>query len=138
MIKTIDMQVMRYINLFAKVSKISSKHCFIYNNAIIFVVPASKVSQAIGENGKNIKKMSEILEKKVKVVLLPKGIEDAEKFITTIIYPLEIKNIEIQDGYLIINAGMQSKAMLIGRNKVRLKEMRKIINNYFGKELRIV
>ena len=138
MIKTIDMQVMRYINLFAKVSKISSKHCFIYNNAIIFVVPASKVSQAIGENGKNIKKMSEILDKKVKVVLLPKGIEDAEKFITTIIYPIEIKNIEIQDGYLIINAGMQSKAMLIGRNKRRLKEMRKIINNYFGKELRIV
>ena len=138
MIKTIDMQIMRYINLFAKVSKISSKHCFIYNNTIIFVVPASKVSQAIGENGKNIKKMSEILEKKVKVVLLPKGIEDAEKFITTIIYPLEIKNIEIQDDYLIINAGMQSKAMLIGRNKRRLKEMRKIINNYFGKELRIV
>ena len=138
MIKTIDMQVMRYINLFAKVSKISSKHCFIYNNTIIFVVPASKVSQAIGENGKNIKKMSEILDKKVKVVLLPKGIEDAEKFITTIIYPIEIKNIEIQDGYLIINAGMQSKAMLIGRNKRRLEEMRKIIKNYFGKELRIV
>ena len=82
--------------------------------------------------------MSEILDKKVKVVLLPKGIEDAEKFITTIIYPIEIKNIEIQDGYLVINAGMQSKAMLIGRNKRRLKEMRKIINNYFGKELRIV
>ena len=138
MIKTIDMQVMRYINLFAKVSKISSKHCFIYNNTIIFVVPASKVSQAIGENGKNIKKMSEILEKKVKVGLLPKGIEDAEKFITTIIYPIEIKSIEIQDGYLIINAGMQSKAMLIGRNKRRLEEMRKIIKNYFGKELRIV
>ena len=138
MIKTIDMQVMRYINLFTKISKIAPKHCFVYNNAIIFVVPAVKVSQAIGDKGKNIKKMSEILGKKTKVVLEPIGVEDAEKFITTIIYPAEIKNIEIQDNYLIINAGSQSKAILIGRNKVRLEEMRKIIKNYFGKELKIV
>lgn len=138
MIKTIDMQVMRYINLFTKLSKIAPKHCFTYNNAIVFVVPSEKVSQAIGDNGKNIKKMTEIIGKKVKVVLRPEGLEDAEKFITTIIYPAEIKNIEIQDNYLIINAGPQSKAILIGRNKVRYEEMKKIIKNYFGKELKIV
>jgi NusA-like KH domain protein len=130
MIKTIDMQVMRYINLFEKISRISPKHCFVYNNAVIFVVPESKVSQAIGENGKNIKKMSEIIEKKVKVVLIPNGIEDAEKFVSTIIYPAQLKNI--------INAGSQNKAILIGRNKSRFEEMRKIIKNYFGKELKIV
>ena len=138
MIKTIDMKVMRYINLFRKISKIPPKHCFIYNNAIIFVVPEDQVSRAIGDNGKNIKKISEILEKKAKVVLLPKGIEDAEKFISTIIYPAQMKNIEIKDNYLIINAGSQNKAMLIGRNKVRLEEMKKIVKNYFGKELKIV
>jgi len=138
MIKTIDMQVMRYINLFSKVSKISPKHCFVYNNSVIFVVPEDKVSQAIGENGKNIKKVSEILEKKVKVDLKPEGLGDAEKFISTIIYPTQMKNIEIQDGYLIINAGSQNKAMLIGRNKTRFEEMKRIIKNYFGKELKII
>ena len=138
MIKTIDMQVMRYINLFAKISKISPKHCFTYNNTIIFVVPESKVSQAIGDNGKNIKKMGEIIGKKVKVVLQPKGLEDAEKFISTIIYPAQMKNIEIDGSILIVNAGPQNKAMLIGRNKVRLEEMKKIVKNYFGKDLKIV
>jgi len=138
MIKTIDMKVMRYINLFSKVSRISPKHCFIYNNVVIFVVPEGKVSQAIGDNGKNIKKMGEIIERKVKVVLQPNGVEDAEKFISTIIYPAELKNVEIDNGFLVINAGQQNKAMLIGRNKVRLEEMKKIIKNYFGKELKIV
>ena len=138
MIKTIDMQVMRYINLFSRISHISPKHCFLYNNSVVFVVPEDKVSQAIGEKGKNIKKMSEILEKKIKVVLLPKGIEDAEKFVSTIIYPTQMKNIEIKEGYLIINAGQQNKAMLIGRNKTRYEEMKRIIKNYFGKELKIV
>lgn len=137
MIKTIDMQIMRYINLFEKITKISPKHCFIYNNTIIFVVPESKVSQAIGESGKNIKKIGEILDKKIKVVLTPNGIGDAEKFISTIIYPAQMKNIEISGNNLIINAGAQNKAILIGRNKIRFEEMKKIIKNYFGKELKI-
>jgi NusA-like KH domain protein len=138
MIKTIDMQVMRYINLFSRISDITPKHCFVYNSTIIFVVPEVKLSKAIGENGRNIKKMSEIIDKKVKVVLMPMGVKDAEKFISTIIYPAQLKSIEIKDNQLIINAGSQNKAMLIGRNKVRLDEMRKIVKDYFGKELRIV
>ncbi len=138
MIKTIDMKVMRYINLFAKVSRVSPKHCLNYNNAVIFVVPGSKVSEAIGDNGKNIKKMSEIIGKKVKVVMEPKDISDAEKFISTIIYPVEMNGVEVENDMLIINAGPQSKAMLIGRNKVRLEEMKKIVKEYFGKELKIV
>ena len=132
------MQVMRYINLFARVSRIAPKHCFIYNSTIVFVVPEDKVSQAIGENGKNIRKMSEIIQRKVRVVLMPNGVEDAEKFISTVVYPTQIKNIELEGNNLIINAGNQSKAMLIGRNRTRFDEMRRIVKNYFGKELKII
>ncbi|MBI2628671.1 KH domain-containing protein [Candidatus Pacearchaeota archaeon] len=138
MIKTIDMRVMRYINLFSRISGITPKHCFIYNYTIIFSVPENKLAMAIGDNGKNIKKIGEILNRKVKVVLVPKDIGDAEKFISTIIYPAQIKNVEINGNQLIINAGQQNKAMLIGRNKSRLEEIRKIIKDYFGKEVRII
>ncbi|HRZ85417.1 MAG TPA: KH domain-containing protein [Candidatus Paceibacterota bacterium] len=138
MIKTIDMQIMRYINLFSRISNISPKHCFIYNSNVIFVVPESKLSKAIGENGKNIRKISTILNKKIKVVPAPKGVEDAEEFISTIIYPNQMRGIEIEDKTLIINAGQQNKAMLIGRNKARLDEMKKIVKDYFDKEIKIV
>lgn len=138
MIKTIDMQVMRYINLFSRISGISPKHCFVYNATVIFVVPGQKLSKAIGENGWNIKKMSEILNKKVKVVPMPSGIGDAEKFISAIIYPAQMKSVELKENFLVINAGQQNKAILIGRNKARMEEMRRIIKDYFGKELRIV
>lgn len=136
--KTIDMQVMRYINLFSRISGVEPKHCFIYNFTVIVVVPQASLSKAIGEDGKNIRTMSEIINKKVKVAIAPKGIHDAEKFISTIIYPIQMKSVEIRDNYLIINAGTQNKAMLIGRNKTRLDEMRKIVKDYFGKELKIV
>lgn len=136
--KTIDMQHMRYINLFSQISRIRPNHCFVYNGQIIFVVPESKVSKAIGDNGKNIKKMSEVLNKKVKVVMIPEGVKDAEKFISTIIYPAQLKSVEIKDNVLIINAGQQNKAMLIGRNRARLDEMKVIIKSYFGKEVKVV
>ncbi|MEK6891150.1 MAG: KH domain-containing protein [Nanoarchaeota archaeon] len=138
MIKTIDMQVMRYINLFSRISNVNPKHCFIYNNFIVFVVEESKVNKSIGDNGKNIKRLSEILQKKIKVVAVPNGVSDAEKFISTIVYPAQIKSIELNNNYLIINSSPQNKAMLIGRNKKRLDEIKRIVKDYFGKEAKIM
>ncbi|MEM4625195.1 MAG: KH domain-containing protein [Candidatus Pacearchaeota archaeon] len=137
MIKTIDMKLMRYLNLFSKISKVTPKHCFVYNNILIFTVNEKNLSKAIGENGENIKKISEILNKKVRVVMIPKSLGDAEKFISTIIYPIQIKSVEIDGQFLIINSGQQNKALLIGRNKQRFKEMRKIVKDYFDKDLKI-
>ena len=131
------MQVMRYINLFARISRVSPRHCFMYNDTIIFSVPKQKVHQAIGDNSNNLKKMSEVIRKKIKVVGIPDGLKDAENFIGTIVSPAQIQNIEIDDSFLIINSAPQNRALLIGRNKRRFEEMRKIVKNYFGKELRI-
>jgi transcription termination/antitermination protein NusA len=138
MIKTIDMQVLRYINLFNKVSNVSPKHCFVYNTALIFTVPKNQVQKAIGDDSRNLKKVNEIIGKKIKVVAIPRDIRDAESFIKVIISPVEINNVEVEGNVLIINAGSQSKAMLIGRNKKRLDEMKKIVKEYFGKELKII
>lgn len=138
MIKTIDMKLMRYINLFARISKVTPLHCFIYNFAIILIVPKQRFHAAIGRNYENLRRTSEIIGKKIKVVACPSGVKDAERFISTIIYPVELKSVEMDGNYLIINADQQSKAILIGRNKQRLEEMKKIVKEYFDKELKIV
>lgn len=142
MARTLDMQFIRYLNLFEKITKIRTQHCFLYNLTIIFVVPKHIMAKAIGEQGKNVKKLSEILRKKVKVIASPeadgKTKEDIEEFILAIIHPLKFKNLEVEGSKLTINAGRQSKAALIGRNKVRLHEMEDILDSYFGiKELRV-
>ena len=85
MIKTIDMKHMRYINLFEKVSGVHPKHCFVYNSAIVFVVPKNMLAKVIRDSGRDIKEMSEILGRKIKVAILPNGLEDAEEFISEII-----------------------------------------------------
>lgn len=135
---TISMQDMRHLNLFRNITKISTRFCFPYNDAIVFCVPKPLVSRAIGENGKNSKELSKILDKKIKIISAPEGIKDAKPFIQSIVNPVEFKDLEVNNDEIIIHAGSKSKAALIGREKRRLLEMRRIARDFFGKEVRIV
>jgi len=132
------MQDMRYLNLFGKISRVNTRFCFKYNETIIFCVPKKLVSKAIGKNGENVKHMSEILRKKIKIITKPQGIQDVKSFIEDIISPVKFRDIEVKENEIIITAGSQSKAALIGRNKRRFLEMQKIVKDFFGREFRIV
>jgi len=132
------MQHMRYLNLFSKITRISTIYCFNYNEALVFCVPKKLISRALGENAKNAKQMSQILGKRIKVIGTPEGIKDVKVFISSIVSPVTFKDLEITPTEIILTAGSQSKAALIGRNKRRLLEMQKIIRDFFKKEFRIV
>lgn len=134
MANVIDMQLMRYINLFSRTTKVSTTKVFYYNNQILFAVPKSKVSLAIGRGASNIKKMSEILRKKIRVITMPAvdDVEGIKKFVTDVVAPIEISGVEMKGGSIIVNGGRQSKAALIGRNRVREKELSEVLKGFFG------
>lgn len=138
MAKTISMQDMRHLNLFEKITHVRTTHSFKYNNTIMFGVPKIFVLQSIGRQSENLKKIGSILRSRVKVIPLPKGEEDIGSFIKKIIEPVSFKEIEVKDDEVIVTAGSQHKAALIGRNKRRLLEMQKIIREFFGKEFKIL
>ena len=132
MVKTLDMQFIRYANLFNKVTRIRTTHCFQYNNMIVFAVPRKFVGMAIGPDNSNLKRLSEIIKKKIKIVAVPNGKEDIENFVSVIVSPVKFKAIEVKDDVATISAAIQSRASLIGRNKTRLNEMQNILGQYFG------
>ncbi len=132
MAQVIDMQLMRYINLFGKISHVSTTNCFIYNNNIIFAVPAALVSKAIGNRGENMKKFGNAFGKRVKVIAMPFGRGGMEKFVEEIVSPVTFNKIEIKDEVVIVNAGRQSKAALIGRGRIREQELGEILKRVFG------
>lgn len=134
MAKTIDMQFMRYINLFEKFSGVSTTDCFIYNNILFFAVPRAKISKALGNNGHNIKNLSEVLRRRIKIIEMPIGEKGVTKFIKDLVEPIEVNNIEVNGNEVIISAAMQGRAMLIGRDRVREKELLEILNKSFGVE----
>jgi len=138
MVNTLDMQGIRHLNLFGRITRVPTKFCFSYNNFLIFCVPKQLISKAVGENGGNVKKISSVLRKKIKIIPSPRGLGDVKFFIQKIVEPIEFNNVEIQGNEIIISANRQSKASLIGRDKRRLIELQKIIKDFFSKDVRIV
>ena len=136
MAREIDMQVMRYLNLFSKVTRVSTMNCFVYNNQILFAVPKSKVSYAIGKDAANVKRLRDILRKKIKVVAMPEEKDRASisKFVEDVVAPVEFTKIDYKEGSVTLTAGRQSKAALIGRNRTREKELSDILKDLFGVE----
>ena len=128
------MQLMRYINLFARTTKVQTTKVFVYNNQVIFAVPKSKVSIAIGKGAINVKKLNDILRKKIKVVAMPSVDDDkgVGNFVGDVVAPVEFNKIEIKRDSAVITAGRESKAALIGRGRQREKELASVLKNFFG------
>lgn len=134
---TINMQDMRYLNIFNKVTKIHSDSCFFYNNTLFFCVPKRFLFKAIGENNSNLKKINEFVGKRVKVVPTPKDVSHAKDFIKVLVNPIEINDIEVNNSEIIVNAG-KDKSMLFGRDKKKFFELQKILKSFFSRDLKIV
>jgi len=137
MVNTIDMQDLRYLNLFNKVTRVNTKYCFEYNNTIYFCVPKNLIRKAIGEDARNIRRISETIRKRVKIVPIPRDISDAKFFIEAVVSPVQIKEMEINENEIIVGGNVQTKASLIGRNKRRLLEMQEIVRDFFKREFKV-
>lgn len=134
----LDLQMIRYINLLDNASRVKTTKCFVYNNTIFFAVPKQLMSKAIGPNAVNVRNIQDKLDKKVKIISEAQSVDDAEKFISDIIAPVRFVSLEIIDKVITINAGSQSKAAMIGRNRRREAELQQIVKDTFGMDLKII
>ncbi len=135
----LDLQTIRYINLLDNTSRVKTRKCFVYNNAIIFAVSGPMILKAIGPNARNIRFIQEKLGKRIRVIKEASGVEDAERFVRDIVSPVNFKCLEIKDNLFVLSAGgIQSKAALIGRNKRRFDELRQVMKDTFNMDLKIV
>ena len=140
-ITKLNMNLIQFLNVFEKVTKVRTRLCFTYGPTIIFLVDKDKISQAIGKEGINVKKINKKINKKIKIVLVPESINDFKSFIEAVIFPVKIKKIVLDEKNtrITIMAGPQAKAALIGRDKVRFNELKEIIKRQLGiKKLRII
>lgn len=131
MATVIDMQQMRYINLFSKISGVEPSSSFMYNGQLFFLVPSSAVSKAIGKDAANVKKIGNIVCKKIRIVATPKKGDDKQiiNFVQSLIEPVEVGKIEVVSSNVEISATRMVKAGLIGRNRIKEKQLIKILKD---------
>ena len=133
----LNRDLIQYIGLFEKITRTRVKNCFFQGECLVFVVELGQKSKAIGKSAVNVKKISNLINKRVKIV---EHNSDPVKFINGYIYPIEAETVKNDNGGIEIKVkSMKDKGLLIGRNGKNLDDLKSVVDYYFKiKNIRIV
>lgn len=118
---------MKLMTLFESTTGAKVKDC-IANERLVFVIEENEMGRAIGKNGANIKRMENLLKKKIKLIEFS---SDITQFVKNIIYPVDA-GITNEDNVIKIHGKDSSmRAMLIGRERQNINHVSGIVKRYF-------
>ena len=127
---------MKLMSLFEAVTGAKVKDC-IANDKIVFIIEENEMGKAIGKNGANIKRVENMLKKKIRLVEFS---NDVLQFVKNLIYPLQGLDIKHDNGVITIyGKDTGTRAMLIGRERQNINKLIDIVKRYFDvKGIKIV
>ena len=127
----LDNDLIQKINFFEKLTKAKVKDVFRFDSLWI-IVGFGELRKAVGKKGANIKKFSELVNEKVKIIEFNK---EPTMFLRNILMPLKLEKIQMNDGKIEIETDRKTKGLLMGKNQKNLKDYSKVFNKYFKYEL---
>jgi len=132
-----DMQLMQSMNLFEKLTHAKVKDCIVSDELITFIVAPGDAFKAIGKGGSNVKRISNVFKKKIKIVEFS---DDKLQFIKNFIMPLKAAEITEEEGVVLIKAvDHQTRGYIIGRGASSLNLLKEVAGRYFKfKDIKVV
>ncbi len=112
------------INLFETLTGAKVKDCLQEDGKLVFLVEEGNVKRALGKEGSNVKRISKILKKDIKIVAFS---TDVCRFVGNLIYPNKADEIIQEDK--IVNIKVDDiivKGRIFGRSRENLKKINSI------------
>ncbi len=124
-----DLKTIQFINLFESITHAGVKNCFPYNEMLVFIVDENQGAKAVGPKGKNVKRLNDLMKKKIKVVEYS---SEPVKFIKGFISPIVAEEIIVDENVMNIKvSSMRDRGVLIGRESKNLNMLRELVKKYF-------
>jgi len=125
---------MQYISLFESLTAAKVKDCIV-NEQILFIVNENDMGKAIGKQGSNVKRIENMMKKRIRLVEFN---NDIVQFVQNLIYPINAKEIKEEAGIVNIYCNdIKSKGMLIGRDRHNIKFTNSVVKRFFNNEVRV-
>lgn len=133
-----DTSLIKIMNSFDRITRAKLKDCIFEEDKIIFIVESGELGKALGKNAANVKRLAELLRKKIKLVEFN---ENMLQMIKNFIHPLKVDNIYEEEGIVVLESqDTKVKGLLIGRAAQNLRKLEEYIKRYFSnlKEIKVV
>ena len=134
----LDSEILRLMNYFKDITRVSCRDCFEFNNIIVFVTNANEAGLAIGREGVNKQLLEKKLHKRVKIF---GAAESPEGLVKNFMLPVVPENVSLsEDGSVVNIKFVQSKErrILLSQNLERLKLLKTAMARYFPKIMNIM
>lgn len=91
---TLSDEARRFIGLFDEETDISPNDCLVEGDRIVFLIPAGKMADAIGPNGRIVKRVERKLGRRIELI---EDAETAEAFIKNTLAPAVVRGVTISE-----------------------------------------
>jgi transcription termination/antitermination protein NusA len=125
----LDLEKIQLINIFEKITRAKVVEHIDENT---FIIEEGDLRKALGKNNFNLKKIENLLKKKIRLVEFNKN---PEKFLKNITYPLTLKSVNVGNDKVVIQADTKTKGLLIGRNHKKLEILKDLFKRHFKLEI---
>lgn len=127
----------RYIEELRILTRATAIDCVIDErfDRIVYIIKKGDMGLGIGKKGENIKRMQNVLGKRIEMVEYS---EDRDEFIANIFRPLEISRIGKDEatGHLIVHIAKKSDlGTAIGRKGANIEKARLLVRKFWGEEI---
>ena len=132
----LDKDTIQKINFFENVTKTKVKDFLERENKLIFIIDEGDLKKILDTNGKNVKKVENMMHKKLKVIEFSK---DPLRFTKSYIYPIKPVGITLNNEVIEIKVeDRKSKGLLIGRESKNLNELNNLIKKYYNLQAKVM
>lgn len=136
-----DNNTLQTISHFEKLTKVKVRDFYEHNDRLIFIIETGGLMRALGDNGANVKKLSDQLNKRLKVAEFN---SDMKLFVRNVLHPLKVEKMEMDtptEGVLTLyDSDQKTKGLIIGAKAQNLRFYERVIQKYFPqvKEVKVV
>jgi N utilization substance protein A len=126
----ISQETLRCMQLFESVTSVRAKEV-LEEDTVVFLVDKGKLGQAIGKGAHRLKRLEELLKKKVKIV----EFDDEENFIRNLFKPFPLTSLDIRDEtagrVAYVSVEPKDKGKAIGERGKNLHIVKKLVRKYY-------
>jgi len=136
-----DTETLGIIKHFENLTHVKVRDFYDHNDRLWFIIETGGLMRALGKDGANVKKLSEQLNRRIKVSEYNR---DVKLFIRNLIHPLKVSRTEMDDpdeGFITLyDDDVKTKGLIIGAKAQNLRFYERVVQKYFPdvKEIKVV